>query len=55
MPIKLNILNVNYSKKCWSCDKEVGTCHHLWWNCDVVEKVWCKVFEEIWENIEYQY
>ena len=28
-PVKLNKMNVNFSKLCWKCDNEIGTFYHL--------------------------
>ena len=50
--ITLNKINSKYSKKCWRCNIELGTYLHLWWGCEVIQKMWREVFKVIREILE---
>ena len=37
---------------CWRYNKKLGMYLHLWWECEVIQRVWKEVFKEIREILE---
>lgn len=44
--VKLALMSKSKTpEKCWKCDKEKGILYHMWWQCDLAEKYWNKIYE----------